>query len=193
MVRPARGYRLRTSSCWHLRKGNFPMWPPTITPCECTEPGFCARHQCRKPAAWHLLCRRQMKYFQSWEDGRGPYLPGEITPPSESDDEAIDPSAETDGEPPQGPGLARRAWNFGQAVVRHVADGGREVDAATVESRLAICRACPECDIEHLVCRHKSCGCFLQTKACWQSEKCPLQKWPAVIGEPSDTPSPRSL
>jgi hypothetical protein len=50
------------------------MWPATVTPCVCPQPGWCARHKCQKSRSWHLLCRTQMEYFNQWEAGTGPCL-----------------------------------------------------------------------------------------------------------------------
>lgn len=48
------------------------MWPPTLTPCECKEPGWCERHQCQKTPEWHFACRRVQSQFERWEQGEGP-------------------------------------------------------------------------------------------------------------------------
>lgn len=146
------------------------MWPPTLTACECEQSGWCPRHQCTKTAHWHLLCRRQEAYFQMWEQGQGPCLEGiGQPPPTEVADAEI---ASHDG-----PGILRRAWNFGQAAVRHATDGGVKVDDAVYEQRLGICRACQLCDQSRMVCTHPNCGCFLTVKAHWRSENCPLGMW----------------
>lgn len=79
-----------------------------------------------------------------------------------------------------GPSLAWKAVNFGRAIVRHVADQGREVTEDQYQARLLICAACPWFHAPTNACRHESCGCRLQLKARWQSEDCPLGKWPAV-------------
>ncbi len=42
------------------------------TACECTEPGWCARHQCHKNRAYFEYCRRLESWFQLWERGEGP-------------------------------------------------------------------------------------------------------------------------
>jgi hypothetical protein len=133
------------------------------TPCECPVAGFCERHQCQKTEHWHTLCRTRADYFDLWEQGRGPgqYLP-------------------------DGPGLLQRVGNFGKAVVRHIADRGRKVDDQIFEERLAICQDCPSCDVKRWICREKSCGCHLKTKARWASERCPLGKWQAHIEESSE-------
>lgn len=76
------------------------------------------------------------------------------------------------------PGLARKGVNFGRAVARHVADGRRKASSEIYEQRLAVCSACPSCDLERMVCRESACGCRLRIKASWNSERCPLGKWP---------------
>jgi len=40
--------------------------------CECDGPGFCQRHGIMKSVHWWHLCQTSEKYFQAWEDGRGP-------------------------------------------------------------------------------------------------------------------------
>ncbi|HEY0981131.1 hypothetical protein [Schlesneria sp.] len=157
------------------------MWPPTTTPCECTEPGWCQRHHCRKPPAWHLLCRLQQEHFQAWEEGHGLYLLGD-GPDGVSTQQvssAVEDSSSETVDEGFGPGMLQRVWNFTQAVTRHVANAAREVDDTTRETRLSICRECPVCETDRMVCRHTSCGCFLPVKARWESEGCPLEKWPA--------------
>lgn len=156
------------------------MWPPTTTPCECPQAGWCERHHCLKHPALFLLCRRQTEYYQAWEEGRGPCLPapGTELPAVEATECDAEPAASTDAA--NGPGLLQRAWNLGKAVTRHVADGGKQVDDSTFEARLAICRECPSCDTARMVCRDPNCGCFLNIKARWQSENCPQLKWPAI-------------
>jgi len=78
------------------------------------------------------------------------------------------------------PGPIRKAANLGRAVVRHTVDGARTLSDNEYETRLAICRNCPSCDVERMVCREVTCGCFLRKKAYWRSESCPLDKWPEV-------------
>ena len=76
------------------------------------------------------------------------------------------------------PGLIHKAANLGHAVVRHVLDGARKLSDDEYEARLTVCRQCPSCDIERMVCREVRCGCFLRKKAGWRSERCPLDQWP---------------
>jgi hypothetical protein len=163
-------------------------WHPTITPCERAQAGWCESHHCWKLLAMHLQCRRQLKAYQAWEEGRGPCLQ---EPPASLPETAFaeaGAAATLDQDATAGPSLARRAVNLGRAVVRHVADRGQKVSDDLYEARLSACRACSLCDTKRLVCLHKSCGCFLTVKARWQSEDCPLQKWTPIRSESSDTP-----
>jgi len=41
------------------------------TPCQCTDPGWCARHKCHKDRVQFEHCRRLMGWFQRWERGEG--------------------------------------------------------------------------------------------------------------------------
>jgi len=41
-----------------------------VTPCECTEPGWCERHQCEKSRHFYELCRRRQDYFEMFENGQ---------------------------------------------------------------------------------------------------------------------------
>ncbi len=84
----------------------------------------------------------------------------------------------TDTAPPSAPGLLRKAANFGKAVVKHVADGGKHVSDEVYLARLSVCANCPSLDPVKLRCKERTCGCRLKTKARWRSESCPLNKWP---------------
>lgn len=41
-----------------------------VTPCECTKPGWCERHQCEKSRHFYELCRRRQDYFEQFENGQ---------------------------------------------------------------------------------------------------------------------------
>jgi hypothetical protein len=43
-----------------------------MTQCECTEAGFCKRHNVAKCAHFVSLCQKYDEYFEAWEDARGP-------------------------------------------------------------------------------------------------------------------------
>lgn len=143
--------------------------------CQCQPESFpfeCSRHGCLKTEHWWELCQTRADYFRLWEEGRGP---GQSRP-----DE---------------PGLLRKAANYGKAVAKHVATGRKIVNEEMYQERLEICRGCPSLDQEKMVCREKTCGCFVETKARWASQQCPLGKWLPVEDESKladDPPNPGS-
>lgn len=132
-----------------------------LTGCECPTAGWCPRHRCLKTVLQHHLCQTEPERFAQWEHDR-----------AQQPEKATVATSE--------PGLLRKAWNFGKAVVRHVADGGRDVSDDEFFARLAVCKTCPSCDVPRMVCRERSCGCQLYVKARWHSETCPLDKWPSL-------------
>ena len=138
------------------------------TPCECPASGWCERHQCLKSEPLFQLCRRNRAMYRAWEDGHGPCGP----PPAEGTVEAG--STEM-------PGLARRIVNLGTATARYAMSGFHRVSDAECDARLAICVQCPSCEVARMICREKSCGCYLQTKVRWASESCPRGFWPAGL------------
>jgi hypothetical protein len=87
------------------------------------------------------------------------------------------------------PSLARQAVNFAGAVVSHVTSGLPELDEASYQARLAVCRGGCEfftVDDDQPRCAHGCCGCFLEVKARWADQTCPVGKWPglALAGTP---------
>lgn len=85
------------------------------------------------------------------------------------------------------PCFARRLWNFTQALVRHVGDGGRLVTEEEQAARLAACESCPL--LKDGICTHPKCGCGISgdrakfwNKLSWASERCPANKWPKLKG-----------
>jgi hypothetical protein len=79
------------------------------------------------------------------------------------------------GGEPQLPSALRMAGNFVKAAVKHVGDGMRKVELQEYQQRLEICNDCL-LRVKNR-CTHESCGCFLDKKAWWASEECPLEKW----------------
>lgn len=145
------------------------------TPCECTAAGWCERHHCTKNAAARQFCRTNQIVFDAFEAGRGPCEP---SPEMVAAAQAL------------APGLIEQTLHLGQAVVRHAHNGFTQVSSAMFENRLAVCRACPTCDTAAMVCR--DCGCYLQIKARWASESCPLSRWPLPVHEFEEISSERS-
>lgn len=132
----------------------------SITDCDCPQAGWCPRHGCEKPPwAWEL-CQTNPVLFQVWETGQPP-----VSTPDSS---------------PTGPGLLQRTANFGTALVRHAVGGFQEVRPEVATARLALCYACPACDLATQVCREQRCGCYLPLKTKWATEFCPQGKWGAV-------------
>lgn len=43
-----------------------------MSDCQCTGPGWCERHQIKKSPHWVHLCQTNERYWQAWEEGRGP-------------------------------------------------------------------------------------------------------------------------
>lgn len=73
------------------------------------------------------------------------------------------------------PSTTKMAYNLAKAVTKHVAGGLRRVDVTTYTDRLQICNPC-ELRLKNR-CTHEDCGCFLDKKAWWESEQCPIDKW----------------
>lgn len=67
------------------------------------------------------------------------------------------------------------AGRFTKAVFNHAKDGFKKVDSEIFQKRLDICKTCELFDKDQTRC--KQCGCFLNVKASWASEKCPVDKW----------------
>jgi hypothetical protein len=79
-------------------------------------------------------------------------------------------------EPASGPVLL---WRFGAALAGHVAGGMLQAEPEEKARRLALCLACPECavDAQGAPKSCRKCGCGLQIKAAWLSQRCPLGRW----------------
>lgn len=79
------------------------MWPPTLTACECPQPGWCERHQCQKTPEWHFLCRRISAEYDRWERGDGPCVNrphpvGNVTPLPPCRHRSLDPAGHVECE-----------------------------------------------------------------------------------------------
>lgn len=67
------------------------------------------------------------------------------------------------------------AGRLTRSVFNHAKDGFKKVDEEIFQKRLDICKTCELFDKDQTRC--KKCGCFLNIKASWSSEKCPIDKW----------------
>lgn len=73
------------------------------------------------------------------------------------------------------PGVLKLATNFMKAVTRYAKSGGEKVDEETFKSRMSECDKCVFRQGNR--CTHSNCGCFLDKKASWKSESCPISRW----------------
>lgn len=146
------------------------------TDCVCPLAGYCNRHGVTKSAHLHRLCQTNQRYFDMWENCRGP---GQQTinclqkkePEPVQESEPI----KEEHEQPKLPSLISQAKNFIQSATKHIADGGTEVDQETLRQRLEICDGCEFLIRDSMRCG--ACGCFLNAKAKWRTSSCPKNKW----------------
>lgn len=68
------------------------------------------------------------------------------------------------------PGFFQQLSNLTASVVGHLANGAKHVSPEVLEERKAICTACPHLTAER---RCAKCGCYVDVKASWESERCP--------------------
>jgi|688.fasta_scaffold00982_25 hypothetical protein len=78
-----------------------------------------------------------------------------------------------DDEPIVVPPMLEQTGSLISSIVKWGFAGCTRVPMTVVESRLSVCDACEfkkedKCGV---------CGCFLNTKSSWTTEKCPLGKW----------------
>lgn len=72
------------------------------------------------------------------------------------------------------PSLAQKAQNFAVSAINHISNGMIKVSDLVKEERMAICRTCSFFNPNNTC---NKCGCFLDVKTGWASEKCPEGKW----------------
>ena len=77
-------------------------------------------------------------------------------------------------------GVLAAVIKFGVALFKHVVCGFNKVPSYEARRRMAICKKCsfyrsngkviklPYCD---------GCGCWLNLKTTWSTERCPIDKW----------------
>ena len=73
------------------------------------------------------------------------------------------------------PSFLQMAKNAGASVVNHAMNSFQSVPANVKEERISICQGCEHYNSETTRCNE--CGCFINIKADWASEKCPIDKW----------------
>ena len=73
------------------------------------------------------------------------------------------------------PSFLQMARNAGASVVNHAMNSFQSVPANVKEERISIGQGCEHYNSETTRCNE--CGCFINIKADWASEKCPIGKW----------------
>lgn len=74
--------------------------------------------------------------------------------------------------------------NFLKSLYNYGHSGFVNVSEEKKEERLNICRSCNF--FNDTVYQCKLCGCFLQIKTSWASEKCPINKWLSETGDKNE-------
>ena len=77
--------------------------------------------------------------------------------------------------------LLNKGVNFSKSIVAHAANGFQKASNDIKNARIDICKQCELYNESDSTC--KECGCYLEIKTSWASEKCPLGKWRAVERE----------
>ena len=72
------------------------------------------------------------------------------------------------------PNFMLKSYNYFKAVSKRVLGGFENVDTTTYYDRAFICSRCPSLTPER---ECNECGCPIETKAAWKTEKCPKDKW----------------
>lgn len=72
------------------------------------------------------------------------------------------------------PNLMIKSYNYFKAVSKRILGGLENVSTDIYYDRVYICSRCPEMN-EDKECN--ACGCPIETKAAWKTEKCPKNKW----------------
>jgi hypothetical protein len=153
------------------------------TGCQCPLSGYCDRHKMTKNPHYHHLCQTNQKYFEMWEECRGPGQEHtdcggkqpENKKPVDLPKEKPPCNCSQPKPEPQLPSLWEQAKNFGSAVVEHVATGMKKTEEELAKERLSICDGCEFFLKDSRRCG--KCGCYMEIKARWAETKCPLGKW----------------
>ncbi len=80
---------------------------------------------------------------------------------------------------PAPPGLLKRAGSLAKAIgseTKAIVQRQPNLTAKQVAARLAVCASCDQLRPNRTCAR---CGCFVDAKARFRSQDCPLRKWPA--------------
>ena len=67
------------------------------------------------------------------------------------------------------------------STIKYIEDGAIDVSEDIFNNRISICSSCHLYDVNRKKCT--KCGCFLDIKARWATESCPLGKWEELSKE----------
>ncbi len=73
------------------------------------------------------------------------------------------------------PNLMVKTYNLLKASYKHAKGGFKNVEISTYYDRVHTCSRCNYLNHKDLECT--VCGCPIETKAKWQTENCPKNKW----------------
>lgn len=80
------------------------------------------------------------------------------------------------------PSIMSRLAHFAGSLTAHVQDGLRKCTHEEIQQRLEVCESCSSFQNHH--CVECGCGCSRDltffNKLAWQSERCPLNRWPSI-------------
>lgn len=71
----------------------------------------------------------------------------------------------------------KQFFSFGKAILKYVKSGAENVDEDLFKERVAICQTCEYFEGR----RCKICGCFVDLKAKWAVQSCPVNNWEKVM------------
>lgn len=156
-----------------------------MTGCVCPMAGYCTRHSMNKNVHFHHLCQNSEKYFNLWEGCRGPgqeftdcakasvkreeVLP-DVKPPCTACAKAQQEQLKQNL-----PSLTEQAGTLASASLAHAKNGFKNTTDDMKKNRLEICDNCEFFIRDHKRCG--KCGCFVEVKAKWESNHCPVGKW----------------
>lgn len=86
------------------------------------------------------------------------------------------------------PSFRNRIASFFESSYNYISSGLNNVSEETKNSRLEICKSCEFFNPSLVQCQ--KCGCFLNIKTSWATEKCPLDKWGTEIDQDSPEKQP---
>ena len=87
-------------------------------------------------------------------------------------------SAHAKARPPATPGLLKRAGSLAKAIgseTKAIVQKQPNLTSRQVAARLAVCGSCDQLRSNRTCAR---CGCFVDAKARFRSQDCPLRRWP---------------